>query len=838
MTISRNKPVTLLGFQVTAVEELGHLIIKLGNRQRRQSITLDSPTGSGKTTMIAETIRQHLAGKTVIFLTPGKGKLGKQSTRALARQLSNSGVRVAELALTNLGARPTGNEVFVGTYESLVTRDSTTKQYKNVITRHDGVGEKETFWSWLREPGAEVVFIIDEAHYGKGSAKGAIRLFIEDMHDALGYFPLTLEASATPMYVYEKTDTDVDTEKVVVPVEDAIAEGLLRKSIVVNNTKLGAARARFNPKLRSNATAIPVLLSASILQQDELDEAYEVEGVAERSLIGVIVPDGAEGTVVIDAVEKHLREAHNITESNGQLMKYLSDEKSADLSVLDDPNCPVRVIIYKVALATGWDCPRAQISVGFRMTKSRVLSRQNRGRYLRTVGGRHYQNEALNQMYVYSNENSFLEGIFDEGAIGLTFAEELTADAAKAAAFCVPSLGKARTHQKPFKASLAVSLWEKHKAAFLRSLDYHTVSLDRSQVMLSGELDAAEYLRSNDDSALSRSNVVLSTAPSTLKLQNEVQRYIEEPVEGKSLNFGNNSAAAEAITMAVLRKMLKEAEFQTAHSSYSSMTPAEYFLALVTSDILVASGKERNAENVAAVRNLVRAMVTDPDAPTPLNGEGDDVVDLDSYALKYTGNWTPALTRHVKPNPEALLDSSQRRGRLYQPVEGSDAYALVPLSGPEKRFESSFIADKVNNGIIEWFEHNGDDPSDFSVAAVVDSSIVVCRPDYISMMRFGAATLPAYFEVKGLVPSASDRVKAEAVTKHSDYTGVFGAVVYEARGEGKGWYVLRNNDDAPEALEEYIARFQPHAVPAGLTHGYSVKGYDDEAAKSAIAALS
>ncbi len=834
------KPVTPLRFQQTAIKALGAFVDQLTDRQRRQSITLDAPTGSGKTTMIAELIKDKFSNSTVIFLTPGKGGLGKQSTRALSRQLSGSGITVSPLTMETVNERRAAGQVFVGTYETLVMRHSVSKEYKNRITRFDGTGENKTFWSWLREPGSEVVFITDEAHYGKGTVKGAIRLFIEDMHDALGYFPLAIEASATPMFVYEKNDLNTDQEKVVVPVAEAIKAGLLRKTIVVNNSKLGAARARFLPQLRANSTAIPVLLSAAVLQLNEIDEAAHASGITDTAIAGVVVPDGPEGNAVIEAVEKHLLEEHGITEKNGQLMKYLSEDKTSSLESLNNPDCPVRFIIYKVALATGWDCPRAQVAVGFRSTKSKVLSRQNRGRYLRTVGGRHYDNDVLNQMYVFSNEPDFLEGIFDESAIGLTFSVELTASAGKTQ-FIAPSAGKARGNQKPFKASIANALIRKHKSVFLEALDYHTVSLDRNQAILSGSLDTARYLENASDETLERSNVVLSTAPTTLRLQKEVQSYIESPASGDGLDFGNNGAAAEAITYALLRIMRQEPGLQAAHSRHGTMTPSDYLLALLTSDVLKTSGKERNQQNVDAVRALVWSVVTDPDAPKARNSEHEDIVDLDDYSLKYTGLWSPPSTRHVRPRDAAKLTSAQLRGRLFQPVADEDggktAYALLPLTGPELSFESTFISNAHLNGFIEWFEHNGDDPADFSVAAEVEGKIVVCRPDYIGIAQRNGQKFPFYFEVKGEKPTADDRAKAECVSKHTAYTGMLGAVVYEPYGRGTGWYILRNNAAQPEALGDFIDRYVYKPLPDGLGGDFSTQGVSGNGADAFLAAM-
>jgi type III restriction enzyme len=72
----------------------------------------------------------------------------------------------------------------------------------------------------------------------------------------------------------------------------------------------------------------------------------------------------------IEKVEKILESKYNITRENQKLAVYLSEDKTDNLDNIAKQNSPVEILIFKQAIATGWDCPRAQILVMFREIKS------------------------------------------------------------------------------------------------------------------------------------------------------------------------------------------------------------------------------------------------------------------------------------------------------------------------------------------------------------------------------------------------------------------------------------------------------------------------------------
>lgn len=106
------------------------------------------------------------------------------------------------------------------------------------------------------------------------------------------------------------------------------------------------------------------------------------------------------------AVEKFLKNK-GITTENGKLAIWLNDDKiNNSYEELNTNDSKVEYLIFKMAIDTGWDCPRAQILLKFREVNSIVFEIQTVGRILRMPEAKHYTDEALNRSYVYSNIQS------------------------------------------------------------------------------------------------------------------------------------------------------------------------------------------------------------------------------------------------------------------------------------------------------------------------------------------------------------------------------------------------------------------------------------------------
>jgi len=108
--------------------------------------------------------------------------------------------------------------------------------------------------------------------------------------------------------------------------------------------------------------------------------------------------------VVKDKVIAILKDKHKITTENGKLAIHLSGDHE-NLENISKADSEAEVLIFKQALALGWDCPRAHILVLFRDWKSIVFSIQTIGRIMRMPDPDygHYTNELLNYGYIFTN---------------------------------------------------------------------------------------------------------------------------------------------------------------------------------------------------------------------------------------------------------------------------------------------------------------------------------------------------------------------------------------------------------------------------------------------------
>ncbi len=111
----------------------------------------------------------------------------------------------------------------------------------------------------------------------------------------------------------------------------------------------------------------------------------------------------------IDRVKQILKGDYDITIENQRLAIWLSEDKT-NKDLIDINNSPVEVLLFKQAIATGWDCPRAQILVMFRQIGVLTFQIQTVGRILRMPEQKHYEDEILNKAYVYTDleKNSIL----------------------------------------------------------------------------------------------------------------------------------------------------------------------------------------------------------------------------------------------------------------------------------------------------------------------------------------------------------------------------------------------------------------------------------------------
>lgn len=379
----------LKDYQNKAIKELLSKSKELLGYSDDTKIVFRAPTGSGKTIMTAEFLKQLVNDKEIkvplAFIWTAPRKLHEQSKEKLMRYFENS--RALECSeFEDLNNRQIQeNEVLFFNWESINRRD-------NIYIREN---EKENNLSVVIERtkniGREVVLVIDESHHHATSTIS--QKLIADIAPKL-----MIEISATPV---------VQNPDAIIPVrlEDVKIEGMIKKSVMLNpdfeNMLLGD---KIKSELAKGADAL--ILEKALSKRKELARVYQEEGANINPILLIQLPDqrtATEEQTKTDIIH-HLRDEHNITTQNGKLAIYLSDNKE-NLENIAKNTHEAEVLIFKQAIALGWDCPRAQVLVLFRNWNSLTFSIQTVGRIMRMPepDNGHYEKEILNHGYVYTN---------------------------------------------------------------------------------------------------------------------------------------------------------------------------------------------------------------------------------------------------------------------------------------------------------------------------------------------------------------------------------------------------------------------------------------------------
>ncbi len=392
--------INLKQYQETAVNQLIDTTVKLlGYDGPGEVCVFQSPTGSGKTVMVAKFIEgliKELPDDDLCFvwMSIGKGDLHMQSKHSLTKIFGGAPrVSLVEEEFAGGRERIVQNEVVVANWEKLRNKDRE-GEWKNLLMKD---GEKLNFRDVLDKTKEQrkIILIIDESHVSADTKRA------NELRDLIGA-DIVLEMSATPRRPQQELGFARDLATggagyIVVDPKDVIDEGMIKKELIINEEigKIG----------QSETDSQQVVLEAAYNKRLELKKAFQKEESYINPLVLIQIPTAEAGEVKIEAVKKFLSEK-GITEKNGKLAIWLAEQKSDTLDWIAESDNEIEFLIFKQAIDTGWDCPRAHILVKFRETSSVVFEIQTVGRILRMPEQKHYATEMLNKGYIYTNLKS------------------------------------------------------------------------------------------------------------------------------------------------------------------------------------------------------------------------------------------------------------------------------------------------------------------------------------------------------------------------------------------------------------------------------------------------
>ena len=371
-------------YQEKAIVKLKQEVNDLLETDDNKICIFKAPTGSGKTLMVAEFLKRlidsRIDGRKFSFVWIAVNKLHDQSRNSLKKYYDQFGVGLKCSYFEDLDDRKIAeNEILFLNWASINKKE-------NIYVR---ANERDSNLSNIiartKDEGRIIILIIDESHRNAETEKS--KELIEEIGPKI-----TIEVSATPQLKGVFRGVEVELKEVK-------EEGMIKKEIVINP---GFETFRLDKKL-ADKTADEIVVEAGLKKRKELTKLYTEEGSNVNPLMLIQIPDSRAGLDKKDSVIQLLGK-YGITTENGKLAIYLSEkDNKINLENIEKDENEVEVMIFKQAIAVGWDCPRAAILVLFREWKSMVFSIQTIGRIMRMPEHHHYKNLELNIGYVFTS---------------------------------------------------------------------------------------------------------------------------------------------------------------------------------------------------------------------------------------------------------------------------------------------------------------------------------------------------------------------------------------------------------------------------------------------------
>lgn len=405
----------LAEFQDEAVKALGATIVRVAEHieaqpEHRREIALTSgamllqaPTGSGKTLMLGRTIERmvgKLPRKCVWFWFAPYSGLVTQTQESLAEQCPR--IRLRDLTADRSSQSVRDGDVFVQTWGAVASNNKDAKRVRR--TREDALSLDDML-ATLRQKGVAIGVVIDEAHLNFGvSAKAAASFYLDVLQP-----DFTLLATATPndekLVAFEKAARVKLQSRVVIDRERVVLAGL-------NKWGLMLGYLRMNSGDEALIDFEQATLTAGWTQHRQILARLEEKDIGVVPLMLVQVEDQATGGEdPVARVKAKLLEIPGVRED--LIAVHTSGQPDADFHMMAYDHSK-QILIFKVAVATGFDAPRAWTLVSVRPNRGTGFGLQIVGRIMRVhplVRPLHGKDALLDRGYVFLTDPDMQAGL-------------------------------------------------------------------------------------------------------------------------------------------------------------------------------------------------------------------------------------------------------------------------------------------------------------------------------------------------------------------------------------------------------------------------------------------
>ena len=428
--------VNLISFQDKAVKELrvdiADALDTYRRRQKTQVVSLQAPTGAGKTIIAAALIEDIYFGMTLadgttfdeqpeaIFVwLSDSPELNAQSKQKI--ELKTDKLRFGQCV--TISEKSFDREMLEDGHIYFLNTQKISRNGK--LTQHSD-DRQYTIWETLdntiQNKADRLYFIIDEAHRGAKSKREAgtdttiMQRFIKGyeytengIRRKMRSMPVVLGISATA----ERFNTligntaNVGLQKYVVTADEVRGSGLLKDRIVITYPD---DPARNNDIVLLEAAVEEWLKKCTRWRQYTVEQHYaNVDPV-----LVVQVCQGSGGALSdtnLEDVLAKIEEKAGIRFKEGEVVHCFGEGATVELNGLHIPHVKaseiaddhrIRVVFFKEALSTGWDCPRAETMMSFAVRNDPTYIAQLLGRMVRTpLQMRVARDEFLNDVKLY-----------------------------------------------------------------------------------------------------------------------------------------------------------------------------------------------------------------------------------------------------------------------------------------------------------------------------------------------------------------------------------------------------------------------------------------------------
>jgi len=413
--------VKLFDFQKDALAELQKKLSaarSFSSINDPQAISFSAPTGSGKTIVMAGLFENLFVGDPDFNAQPDAVVLWISDMPELNEQtrlkIEGKSDRIRARQLITIDAtfdaeKLEGGHVYFMNTQKLGSEKKLTKK---------GDSRQFSIWETLTNTAHAMpdrfYVVIDEAHRGmKGwkdtkSAQTIMQKFLlgSDV-DGLCRMPLVVGVTATPKRFEELlSGAKHTTYKVYIEAEDVRESGLLKDRILIHY-----------PEITNQAEMALLCEATTRWQAIEKNWLKYCSAQGESVVLPILVVQVEDGTenkltktdlsTTLSTLESVIGRRLNDNEVghtfNDTGALYIDGRRirRLDASRIEEEKS-IGVVLFKMSLSTGWDCPRAEVMMSFRRAQDHTYIAQLLGRMVRTPLARRVESDAsLNDVHLF-----------------------------------------------------------------------------------------------------------------------------------------------------------------------------------------------------------------------------------------------------------------------------------------------------------------------------------------------------------------------------------------------------------------------------------------------------